>query len=266
MRYCTSEHFEDRESSAMPLFADKQVTSIGGLVAALQDLGMPASVRWFRGQADAAWKLVPSLGRKPNGPQAENALIKRFRQNATSLLSAQPVDEWHWLFLMQHHGVPTRLLDWTENPLVALFFVVADVERLTLDGCLWCLDPVGLDTFAQIQPTLQAELPFFGVDQELDSWKTSSISHSGGPSRTPVAALAPRHFPRLTAQSGVFTVTHREQIPVEDVNGCAYAGRFIVPAAAKESLRKDLSALGMTWLTLFPELDRVAAHATELVP
>lgn len=112
--------------SEEPMRFEKTVTSISDLTTALSAtrpmLGHP---RWFRGQANAAWRLEPSLARPPASISKEAALIKRFRQNAITLISGEPHGDWAWLFLMQHHGLPTRLLDWSENPLIALYFATS---------------------------------------------------------------------------------------------------------------------------------------------
>ena len=67
-------------------------------------------------------------------------LIKRFKQNAFQFLDLVPKDEWEWIFLMQHYRVPTRLLDWTESPLIGLYFAVSDkaVKRVQTAAALWC--------------------------------------------------------------------------------------------------------------------------------
>lgn len=249
----------------MPLFEPKTASTIVELVAVLHEVMVPNSTRWFRGQADHTWKLLPSLARPPYKVEGEQALIKRFKQNAYSILNPAPTEAWNWLFLMQHHGAPTRLLDWSENPLVALYFAVTNPEHAGVDGRVWCLDPVGLNKAAFIQPTASGELPFFGVDEDLMKYRTEDIDRGGAPSKPPVAALAPRYFPRLTAQSGVFTVTHRDQIPVEGAHGGAHVGYITIPSGAKEALRKDLAVLGITRLTLFPELDAVAEYAKEVM-
>jgi hypothetical protein len=180
-------------------------------------------------------------------------------------MTERPEDEWAWLFLMQHHGAPTRLLDWSENPLVALYFVVSEDAHMGVDGEVVCLDPEGLNKSAHVQPTASGELPFFGVDEELKAYSTESIDRAGRAAKPPVAALAPRYFRRLIAQAGVFTITHREQQAVENVDDGRHVGRIKIPQAAKVGLRKDLAALGLTRLALFPELVAVAEHAKEVL-
>ena len=90
----------------------------------------PSQTRYyFRGMSRSHYELYPSLGRG-NGDRTgyydEKRLIKEFRNQAITYLDKVPNNDWEWLALAQHHGLPTRLLDWTTNPLVALYFAVKD--------------------------------------------------------------------------------------------------------------------------------------------
>src|ERR1700731_554408 len=96
---------------------------------------------WFRGQGDWSWGLSPKVYRKPFKGADEDEIRLEFQSQAIQLLSGRaPSSKWDWYFLMQHHRVPTRLLDWTENSLVALFFAVQE-EIDNRDGAVWVLDP-----------------------------------------------------------------------------------------------------------------------------
>jgi FRG domain len=109
------------------------------------------SMGWiWRGQADVAWDLAPSLARVVNNAKSnaffntrDNELetIRYFSAHARQTLARPPEDDdlLGWLFIMQHYGAPTRLLDWSRSPLVALFFALADESVADKDAALWFL-------------------------------------------------------------------------------------------------------------------------------
>ena len=100
---------------------------------------------WFRGHTDANWKLMPKLYRKEYGDADESEIRNEFQSRALQLIQGRmPASKWEWYFLMQHYGVPTRLLDWTENALIALYFAVEDHPG-TCDAAVWVLDPAWLN-------------------------------------------------------------------------------------------------------------------------
>jgi len=224
----------------------------------------PKQLIWFRGQSRKEWKLVPGLARVSTHLKAEGALIKRFMQNATPHVATPPREEWEWMFLMQHHRAATRLLDWSESPLAALYFAVHDKEHMRAAGAVWCLDPVALNRAANLKFEFEAEIPAFGRDKVLDSYLPSHVREN--PSELfPVAIVGPRNTPRMAAQLGTFTINHRLHAPIEEVGKKDHLWRWMIPAGAKSNISKELSYLGYSTLTLFPELDRVADLSRELL-
>ncbi|MDX2221681.1 MAG: FRG domain-containing protein [Rhodospirillaceae bacterium] len=218
---------------------------------------------WYRGQGNAEWGLVPTIARENGGITAESPLITRFKQNALGLLEDRPTNEWEWLFVMRHYGVPTRLLDWSESPLVALFF--AATFEPNRDGAVWCLLPIELNKDANIRPPHPSEIPGFGDAEVLNNYLPSSLAKEQTSSLTPAAAIAPRNTRRIQAQHGVFTITHRNQMAVERLGNGQHIWKLVIPASAKQTLVAELSSLNVSQLSLFPELDHVAMHAKELL-
>jgi FRG domain-containing protein len=245
-------------------FEDKEIKSVAELLEALKQNNILDPV-WFRGNANISWKLIPSVARGKNAVDAEFTLMKRFKQNAMPFLINRPLTDWDWLFLMQHHGVPTRLLDWTESPLIGLYFAVFDNKHARKDGALWCLLPKVLNQHANYTPGHVRELPFFGVDIFLDNYLPAKISQERTSSLNPVAAMSERESRRLYAQLGVFTITHRKPTPIEEIGDQNHIWRFVIPARSKKEIHKELTFLSINKLALFPELPSVAEVAKEIL-
>lgn len=246
-------------------FRDTKITSVGVLLDTLKKQAPDSASVWFRGQSVSTWPLIPSLARQKKHLAAEAALQKRFMQNAVPHLDRTPTFEWEWMFMMQHHRAPTRLLDWSESPLTALYFAVSEDKHLKADSAVWCLDPLALNAEARVTSfRFAGEIPAFGVDNVLDNYLPSRVD--GSPTvMSPVAIMGPRNTARMAAQLGVFTINHREHKPLEQIGECKHAWRWIVPASSKKEMRRELALLGFTALTLFPELDKVADVAKELL-
>jgi hypothetical protein len=250
---------------AFMLYRDRTIRSVGGLLTALKQQTKRKQLVWFRGHSKETWALVPSLARDLRHLKAENALIKRFMQNATPHMTAPPHEEWEWMFLMQHHRAYTRLLDWTESPLAALYFAVSNKEYWRVAGAVWCLNPVALNRAANLNFEFDAEIPAFGRDEVLENYLPTRVQESRS-ELFPVAIVGPRNTPRMAAQLGTFTINHRLHQPIEKIGAGTHVWRWIIPASAKASLLKELALLGFSALTLFPELDRVADLSRELLP
>ncbi|XQA69868.1 FRG domain-containing protein [Xanthomonas sacchari] len=222
---------------------------------------------WFRGHSRSTYKLLPSIARSTLALEREALLSKRFKQNAYPFRQSPPQSEWEWLFLMQHFGIPTRLLDWTESPLVALFFAVhdSDPDHDNHDANLWALLPAKYNfEVPRVRPTVAVDIPCFGVDKVLDDYRPDLMSLEAMSSKLPAAAIAHRQNERIMAQLGVFTIMHRDMAPLEEIAD-PFLARLTIPAAAKATLRNELRALRITELTLFPELTSVANITKDLL-
>lgn len=243
---------------------DRKIHKIGDLLKALDFQIDDDSIVWYRGQSDSSWPLIPGLGRPDSDPKAEMPLIKRFKQNAVPHLSTKPSSEWEWLFLMQHHRLRTRLLDWSESPLAALYFAVSGSGGA--DAALWCVDPVALNKNANISFSHSLEIPAFDHDEVLNNYLPTIIASETTSDLPPIAAIASRNSPRIAAQLGAFTISHRNFTPLEEVGDRKHVWRIVIPADAKQHITKELRHLRYTKLSLFPELDSVADDALELLP
>lgn len=282
-------------------FPDRPLESIADLLAKLRDdqfslesegMHTGAAPVWFRGLPDSSYKLLPSMYHpdKILDGLLERFLMNRFKQNAHQFLDFRPQGEWEWLFLMRHYGLPSRLLDWTESPLVALYFAIHKLDQsnratspANTDGSLWCLLPTILNGEAKSPNPI--EIPMFSDDEayadgdqsQIDNyrpsrinWPTDGSSRRGGSSgrlssAPPLAGLAIRTSRRIQAQQGVFTIHHSDPMPVEEVGNGRHSWRYIIPKEKKEDLAKELQRLRVNTLSVFPDLDNVAAYAEEVV-
>lgn len=245
-------------------YDDVEINSVAELLDHLAKQMPKDGPTWFRGHSDADWELTCHLARF-GGIDKEMALVKRFKQNALPIMISRPENEWEWLFVMQHHGLPTRLLDWTESALVGLYFAVnsTDPESDAKPGCLWAMLPIGLNQHAKLESHYASDIPGLGDDEHLDQYLPSKIRAQLQPLK-PLAAIAIRNTPRIQMQQGVFTVFHKDLTPLNAHAESDYLWRLIVPAAAKERIRKELSLLSITKLALFPELTNVSDQAKVL--
>jgi len=245
---------------------EREINCVAEFLGALEeDNNANPGTIWFRGQADASWQLLPGFMRS-NAETSETTLLNRFRQSAAMLADRRPATSFDWTFLMQHYGVPTRLLDWSESPLIALYFAVegrsSDQE---VDAALWCLWPTALNKYANIVDKIEGQyIPSF-EDDELQSYSTDSLRQNSRIELYPVATIATRNNARIQAQMGTFTIHHNKNVPIEEVGDGLHVAKYIIPGGSRERFANELKLLGMTRFSLFPELASVGAILKEMM-
>jgi hypothetical protein len=219
------------------------------------------SYMWFRGHQRKNWRLVPSIFRiAPYSRETEDDIREEFAIRAPGLSrhEAFPDSEWNLLFLMQHYGAPTRLLDWTESPIISLFFALRDNPGY-YDSAVWILDPYGLNGRVLNKPEVFAPgatgtspkdslrvgpwLPDRWTKQQIPEW--------------PIA-LFPTHIARrISSQKSCFTIHGRR----EDGFGRFAVGskpclrKVIVPARSAKQIFADMKNYGVDETTIFPDLE-----------
>lgn len=237
---------------------DKKITSIADLILELKELQkekgrLPV---WYRGHANESWELKPYYDRLSKAP-VEMELLCKFRQNANLLLSQPPSkpNEFSWMFLMQHYGVPTRLLDWTESPLVALYFALDDKnpENKDKDAALWVLYPLELNKHSTADSVY---IPSFD-DDWLANYSVEQYAKGKDNGILPIAAIATRNNPRIQAQLGVFTISHRKKISIDKIEAGSHCVKLTIPKENKVGLMDEIKTLGISRFQIFPELSSI---------
>lgn len=202
----------------------------------------------FRGQRESHWNLIPKLGRTKfrasfgkSISDIEKNLLAEFSRLSVPYIGGRSIKtEWDVLALAQHHGLPTRLLDWSTNPLAALWFAVEDPSAESKDAAVWAYNLSETDVVGEdVQPFEPPRTLFF----------------------------RPRHHDaRIVAQGGWFSV-HRHlqssgRFSALDniVNHKRRLRKFIIPRSSFQTIREDLARCGVNRATLFPDVQGLCGH------
>lgn len=202
----------------------------------------------YRGQKDANWDLLPKIARKelnfigPNFIKKEKEILSEFKRLSKPYVSTDLfANNWDFLALAQHHGLPTRLLDWTTNPLVALFFAFQEKDDNLKTRKVWLL--------------------IIEKDELADCIKTTPFSNSK------TVAFKPNHITqRLISQNGWFTVHKFNNVSKSFVKlnkNKVYKDQifeFIINNNARDEILTRLDTLGINEFTLFPGLDGLSKY------
>ena len=220
------------------------------------------SLTWWRGHsAILDWNLVPSVYRRGDGNHYgyESNIVARFAARAPSRSGDLPeLGRWdQWLVLMQHYGLPTRLLDWTESVLVAIYFAVR--EHQDKDGRLWAFSPHKLNqrqigVSANVTPGHTQVRRLFLPPFDQNAQQHEEI----------VDFLPTEVDTRMILQQSGFTVHGTP----ESLDSLEYQDEILMkwdtPASAKRTLVAQLARLGIRESTLFPDLEHLAKEIASL--
>ena len=212
---------------------------------AREQLGSPATL-WYRGHSHEAWSLLPSLYRARGWPERERRAFEAFERAATRLFDKRRSD-WEILFDMQHYGIPTRLLDWSEALGVAVAFVMHTPLSPTTDAAIYVLDPLALNHLSGIEEikALPSDLTF---EYKKIYWYKQPFSP-----QMPIATSPPLQSVRLFAQRGVFTIHGAQQAGLERL--CPnVVKKVVLPAGARSAAMQFLEDANLDEYTIYPDI------------
>ena len=237
--------------------ADVKITRLETLLKVIQSANAKfgEDFCWWRGEGRIRddWKLKPKIYRKPLN---ESALAFQFVNRAKVRHAKYPAkdDDWPmWLFLMQHYNYPTRLLDWTESALIALYFAVCQKQYHRESGKLWCLQPYKLNLHFEMNGIALPQLP------DAHFLCQEAFLPKQHPTERILAVIADHFDVRHLVQSAAFTI-HGIRTPLDEhPDRHNFLVNFEVPAKAKASLLDDLKSLWIRESYLFPDLEHLAS-------
>lgn len=253
-------------------YTELHVGSTTELINVVLELGRKCDGRplWHRGHTSINHTLTPSLYRKLASAddifKTERRLLTRFRQRSLPYWPAgYPQNDWEHLFAMQHYGIPTRLLDWTENLLVGLYFAALPSDTPHIEPAIWTLDPVSWNQSAKqlqdftdvgILTTDSDELkPYAAITREGQDLVQRYV--------TPLAIYGTHNSPRIVAQRGAFTVSGKSLDGLEQFgSGTPEALWKIALNYERKTMVSDLTTLGFAESMVFPDLVGLSKEIT----
>lgn len=218
------------------------------------ELGNPEFL-WYRGHPNSKYYLLASLLRYKNGLDKERQLFTDFKKFTDRILKRRESD-WETLFQMQHYGVPTRLLDWSETFGIALFFAAHynQINQLDEDAAIYLLNPIALNKISgisQIYRVLESDADF---SYSKIYWEQKPFA-----ARAPIAIEPIFINDRMLAQRGVFTVHHDSINPIE-VDFPGAIKKVILPNNMIPAAIEFLELSNINVYTVFPDIGGIAGY------
>lgn len=219
---------------------------------------------WFRGHQDVDYVLTPGLYRRALNHSRSYINLEKAHYNLFYKMgySQHRERDWNLLFIMQHHGIQTRLLDWSESFSVALHFATLGWKE-DKSCAVYMLDPLGLNKKAMGEERF-CEPPNSYEDCIRDTDKPGFEKNS-------MAIYPLRNNNRIVAQQGMFTVQGLESKSLDgEHNGNLFKENILkkieIPPSLKDDVKKYLKLVGVSSFSLFPDLDGLAKHINEIDP
>ncbi len=217
---------------------------------------------WYRGQSDANWTLKPSIWRNFDR-NTERHIVQEYLFKAKSRIPKSPIEkDWPaWLSLMQHYRLPTRLLDWSRSPLIALYFALEEFilnpkNISNHDAIVWILNPGKLNVSSGLEkPYVYSIYNDVAKSMILPAFTDPKWSTENNKI---MAVSSIENDIRMIIQQSTFTIhSSMESLDSVQLNE-NYLQKIIIPRKAQSELAFELDVLGLNPSYVFPDLENLA--------
>lgn len=248
----------------MESYLAKSYQEIYNLVSEIKRSHFESKEIWFRGQGVSKYLLKPSLFRTKNGIEKEREVYYEYKRLAAGI-GLNRDNEWETLIDMQHYGVPTRLLDWTSNLGIALYFAcTSSINDNHMS--LYIMNPLELNSLSG-----KKGIPILPNDAMGLSYIDNYVDKIPFPARYPIAVKCDNINSRVKAQSGMFTIhgdeDNEEEIDIItailDKKSSIY--KIEICPEAYDSIKEYLDITGIKDYTIFPDIQGIARHLSVLM-
>jgi hypothetical protein len=235
------------------------ITSLNELLKVVEILNKQYGSRvWYRGQADQSWDLIPSIHRNDYAIN-ETYITNDFYIRVKQVIDNPPAKDNFsaWMAMMQHYGLPTRLLDWSMSPLIAAFFATEKYEKhKDVDACIWALFPrllnknEGFGNFVMPNDAYSVQqmlVRAFKNSEPIDNQFEDKI----------IACCSTEKDLRMYSQQATFTV-HNSNRKLTDICTSDMLYKIIIPKANKEYFFESLSYFGINQSFIYPDMEHIA--------
>lgn len=253
---------EIHEKTRLPL-VDSDINDLGSFLNVCKTFIQKDSPYWFRGNASEDWKLEPSALRYSSRDKISvvDDLIHEFKRYSEFKLDKPPRedDTLKWMQLAQHYGLPTCLLDWTKNALIALYFACQRTPQdtkpsLSQNGVVYMFNP--LDSNRLLSPDIHRVLDPYRDKEIIEQFlKTKTTKR-----KSYFIAIEPiLNSPRIMLQQGVFTL-HAKKIKTGIWNKVVSMIGFRIKERNKQSILEELNSIGLNEMAIYPEIEHVCNY------
>jgi hypothetical protein len=219
---------------------------------------------WFRGQRNVDWSLLPNMWRQGQDFDlfTEYEFRDEFQRRGVQLAVGQrlPTNSWEWYFTIQHYRGRTRLLDWTDAALTALYFAISDGD-LDADAVVWVLDPFWLNRQhvkrdSVLLPSWEEALPYLPELYDPDAKLPEK----------PAAIDPPHVTARFSAQHSRFTIHGSSAMDLRELAGLADSRLIAITInrLAAIEIRRDLNMCGLVETSIYPDLEGLARELSQV--